>query len=34
LLSGVGGTRIRLVTHVDVTRSDCEQALEVLESLL
>jgi threonine aldolase len=34
LLSGVGGTRIRLVTHVDVTRADCERAMEVLESLL
>jgi threonine aldolase len=32
-LSGVGGTRIRLVTHLDVTREDCEQALEVLNSL-
>ncbi len=34
LLAGVGGTRIRLVTHVDVTRADCERALEVLGSLL
>jgi threonine aldolase len=33
-LSGVGGTRIRLVTHFDVTRRDCERALEVLGALL
>jgi len=32
-LSGVGGTRIRLVTHFDVTREDCERALEVLDAL-
>ncbi len=34
LLSGVGGTRIRLVTHLDVSRKDCERALEVLGELL
>lgn len=34
LLSEIGGTRIRLVTHVDVTRRDCEQALNVLGALL
>ncbi len=33
-LSGVGGTRIRLVTHFEVTRGDCERALEVLGALL
>jgi threonine aldolase len=32
LLSGVGGTRIRIVTHNDVTRADCAKALEALES--
>jgi threonine aldolase len=30
LLAGVGGTRIRLVTHLDVTRHDCERALEAV----
>jgi len=34
LLSGVGGTRMRLVTHLDVSRADCERALEVLTSIL
>jgi threonine aldolase len=34
LLSGVGGTRIRVVTHLDVSRTDCEQALETLASIL
>ena len=34
LLSGVGGTRIRLVTHLDVSRKDCEEALRVLCALL
>lgn len=34
LLSGVGGARIRLVTHMDVSRRDCERALEILRSLL
>ena len=34
LLSGVGGTRIRVVTHFDVTREDCQRALEVLAVIL
>jgi threonine aldolase len=34
LVSGVGGTRIRLVTHYDVTREDCVKALKVLTNLL
>ncbi len=34
LLSGVGGTRIRVVTHLDVSREDCQQALEALASIL
>ncbi len=33
-LSGVGGTRIRLVTHYDVTCDQCGQALEILSALL
>ncbi len=33
LLSGVGGTRIRVVTHNDVSRSDCERALEGLKAI-
>jgi len=34
LLSGVGGTRIRLVTHLDVSRGDCERALEAIAAIL
>jgi threonine aldolase len=34
LLAGVGGTRIRVVTHLDVSREDCERALEALTSIL
>lgn len=34
LVSGVGGTRIRLVTHYDVTRQDCLEALESLTQIL
>jgi threonine aldolase len=34
LLGSVGGTRIRMVTHLDVSRKDCEQALEALASIL
>jgi threonine aldolase len=34
LLSGVGGTRVRLVTHFDVTPRDCAQALDVLSAIL
>jgi len=34
LLFCVGGTRMRLVTHLDVTREECQQALEALTSIL
>jgi threonine aldolase len=34
LLSGVGGTRMRMVTHLDVSREDCERALKALASIL
>lgn len=34
LLSGVGGTRVRAVTHFDVSRQDCEQAVEILAGIL
>jgi threonine aldolase len=34
LLAGVGGARIRLVTHYDVTRDDCRQALNAIEAIL
>jgi threonine aldolase len=34
LLSGVGGTRVRLVTHLDVSRTDCEEALDILSEML
>jgi threonine aldolase len=34
LLSSVGGTRIRMVTHLDVSREDCERALKALASIL
>ena len=30
LANGVGGTRMRMVTHQDVSREDCQQALEIL----
>jgi threonine aldolase len=33
-LSGVGGTRMRMVTHLDVSREDCERALEALAAIL
>jgi hypothetical protein len=34
LLGGVGGTRIRMVTHLDVSREDCERALKALAPIL
>jgi threonine aldolase len=34
LLGGVGGTRVRMVTHLDVSREDCERALVALASIL
>jgi threonine aldolase len=33
LINGVGPTRLRLVTHFDVSRSDCERALEVIAAI-
>jgi len=30
LASGIGGTRVRLVTHYDVSRTDCEHAVDVI----
>jgi len=30
LINAVGGTRLRLLTHYDVSRADCERAAEVL----
>jgi threonine aldolase len=30
LLSGVGGTRIRMVTHYDVSRRECQRAVEAV----
>lgn len=34
LLSGVGGTRIRLVTHLDVTRAQCEEAISAIARVI
>jgi threonine aldolase len=34
LASAIGPHAIRLVTHYDVTRADCEQAAEILQQLL
>jgi threonine aldolase len=34
LVSSIGGTRLRLVTHYDVSRADCERALTVLKQIL
>jgi threonine aldolase len=31
LISGIGGTRVRAVTHYDVSRADCERAAEAIE---
>jgi threonine aldolase len=33
LLSGVGGQRVRAVTHFDVSRQDCERAVETMASI-
>jgi threonine aldolase len=32
LAAGVGGTRVRLVTHYDVSRADCEAAAAAVEA--
>jgi threonine aldolase len=34
LIAGVGGSRIRAVTHLDVSRHDCERALEAIAQAL
>ncbi|HEY7338646.1 MAG TPA: GntG family PLP-dependent aldolase [Bryobacteraceae bacterium] len=34
LLAGVGGTRVRVVTHYDVTREDCLEALRAIKASL
>jgi threonine aldolase len=34
LAASVGGTRIRLVTHYDVSRADCEHAAQVIAEVL
>jgi len=34
LLSGVGGTRVRVVTHLDVSRTDCERAVEAIARVI
>lgn len=34
LISGVGGTRVRAVTHYDVSEADCLKAADVLGSLI
>jgi len=33
LSGGVGGSRMRVVTHYDVSREDCERAAEILEEV-
>jgi threonine aldolase len=33
LASAIGGQKIRLVTHFDVSRAECERAAQVLCSL-
>jgi len=34
LAGGAGGSRVRFVTHLDVTRADCETALGAVEEIL
>ena len=34
LASAIGGQKIRLVTHYDVTRADCDRAAQALRSLI
>ena len=34
LISTAGGTRARAVTHLNVSRKDCETALQVMEEVL
>ena len=33
LLLGVGGTRVRVVTHYDVSREDCQRAVEAISAV-
>ncbi len=33
LANGIGGARMRAVTHMDVSREQCERALEILEAV-
>ncbi|HEY4359507.1 MAG TPA: GntG family PLP-dependent aldolase [Bryobacteraceae bacterium] len=34
LISAIGGAKVRAVTHYDVSRQDCQQALTVIEGIL
>jgi threonine aldolase len=34
LLSGVGGMRVRMVTHMDVSRAECERAVAAIGTVL
>ncbi|BDC52897.1 threonine aldolase [Bryobacterales bacterium F-183] len=34
IINGVGGTRMRAVTHYDVSRADCEEACAILSDVL
>ncbi len=34
LASGIGGSRVRVVTHYDVSRADCEQAAKAIAKLM
>ena len=34
LASAIGGTRVRVVTHYDVSRADCERAAGVIHTLM
>jgi threonine aldolase len=33
-MNGIGGSLVRIVTHYDVSRSDCEQALSAIQQVL
>jgi len=34
LISGIGGTRVRAVTHFDVSRADCERAADAIQAVI
>ena len=34
LLAGIGGQRVRMVTHYDVSRKDCERAVEAIAAVM